>query len=118
VPDRATIARIVERVFAQRGIPGGRSLSSDKQKGPPEPASAPEALPPAPQVKVAAFVSEDDVRSAIERREKIFIGPKTIVTPSARDLAGFYEVFVETEEAPAPRPPISAAAARPTRLDY
>jgi hypothetical protein len=29
--------------------------------------------------------------------EKIFIGPKTILTPSARDLGMEHEVFVETE---------------------
>jgi hypothetical protein len=30
------------------------------------------------------------------RGEKILIGPRTIVTPSARDLATAHEVFVET----------------------
>ena len=50
----------------------------------------------APQVNVSDFVSENDVRMAITRQEKIFIGPKTIVTPSARDLASTNEVFVET----------------------
>jgi hypothetical protein len=45
---------------------------------------------------MSAFVSETDVRPAITRQEKIFIGPKTIVTPSARDLGLAHEVFVET----------------------
>jgi len=31
------------------------------------------------------------------RSEKIFIGPKTILTPSARDLGMEHEVFIETE---------------------
>ena len=39
-----------------------------------------------------------DVRLAITRQEKIFVGPKTIVTPSARDLASGHEVLVETRE--------------------
>ncbi len=71
---------------------------------PPKPEStrtaAPTLAPPAPQVKVSDFVSENDVRMAITRQEKIFIGPKTIVTPSARDLASTNEVFVETQLMP------------------
>jgi acetaldehyde dehydrogenase (acetylating) len=43
------------------------------------------------------FVSENDVRRAMTRSEKIFIGRKTILTPSARDLGLEHEVFVETE---------------------
>ncbi len=42
-------------------------------------------------------MSESDVRLALTRQEKIFIGPKTIVTPSARDLGVAHEVFVEVE---------------------
>jgi hypothetical protein len=40
------------------------------------------------------FVCEDDVRSAIRENRKIYIGPKTIVTPSARDLAGPSDILV------------------------
>jgi acetaldehyde dehydrogenase (acetylating) len=39
------------------------------------------------------FVSEDDVRKAIERGDKIYITAKTILTPSARDLGEEREVF-------------------------
>jgi acetaldehyde dehydrogenase (acetylating) len=39
------------------------------------------------------FVSESDVRSAIDRGEKIYIRPKTIVTPAARDLGDEKDVF-------------------------
>ena len=42
------------------------------------------------------FVSENDVRRAMTRSEKIFIGRKTILTPSARDLV-WNTKFVETE---------------------
>lgn len=67
------------------------------------------AVPPAPVVEkkaspasnaaapIQVFVSENDVRRAITRSEKIFIGRKTILTPSARDLGLEHEVFVETE---------------------
>jgi acetaldehyde dehydrogenase (acetylating) len=39
------------------------------------------------------FVSETDVRSAIEKGEKIYITAKTILTPSARDLGEEKDVF-------------------------
>ena len=48
-------------------------------------------------VEIQVFVSENDVRRAMTRSEKIFIGRKTILTPSARDLGLEHEVFVETE---------------------
>ncbi|MEO7659661.1 MAG: hypothetical protein ABIV48_08600, partial [Pyrinomonadaceae bacterium] len=41
----------------------------------------------------AEFVSEDDVRQAVGRGEKIYISKKTILTPSARDLGEEKEVF-------------------------
>lgn len=40
------------------------------------------------------FVCEDDVRLAIREKRKILIGPRTIVTPSARDLAGPSDILV------------------------
>jgi hypothetical protein len=63
---------------------------------PPDSAMRPE--PPAKvPVEIQVFVSENDVRRAMTRSEKIFIGRKTILTPSARDLGVEHEVFVETE---------------------
>ncbi len=47
---------------------------------------------PEPLIAVE-FVSEDDVRRAVERGEKIYISKKTILTPSARDLGEEKEVF-------------------------
>jgi hypothetical protein len=41
------------------------------------------------------FVSEDDVRKAVERGNKIYITAKTILTPSARDLGEEKEVFAK-----------------------
>jgi hypothetical protein len=40
------------------------------------------------------FVCEEDVRTAIREKRKIHIGPRTIVTPSARDLAGPSDILV------------------------
>lgn len=39
------------------------------------------------------FVSETDVRNAIDKGEKIYITSKTILTPSARDLGNEKDVF-------------------------
>lgn len=43
--------------------------------------------------KPVDFVSEDDVRRAVQNGEKIYISKKTILTPSARDLGEEREVF-------------------------
>lgn len=45
--------------------------------------------------KAVDFVSETDVRNAIDKGEKIFITAKTIITPSARDLGEEREVFAK-----------------------
>jgi hypothetical protein len=65
---------------------------------PPTPSAPPpkSEAPPKPAVEISPFVSENDVRRAMTRSEKIFIGPKTILTPSARDLGMEHEVFIET----------------------
>ena len=48
-------------------------------------------------IEIQVFVSENDVRRAMTRNEKIFISRKTILTPSARDLGLEHDLFVETE---------------------
>jgi acetaldehyde dehydrogenase (acetylating) len=45
--------------------------------------------------KPVDFVSEDDVRKAIDKGEKIYITAKTIITPSARDLGEEKEIFAK-----------------------
>ncbi|HET9372681.1 MAG TPA: hypothetical protein VFO19_20600, partial [Vicinamibacterales bacterium] len=45
---------------------------------------------------VVDFVCEDDVKQAIRQGRKIVIGDRTIVTPSARDLADAQRVFVQS----------------------
>jgi hypothetical protein len=45
--------------------------------------------------KAAEFVSEDDVKRAIQKGEKIYVGPRTIITPSARDIGDPAEVFAK-----------------------
>jgi acetaldehyde dehydrogenase (acetylating) len=41
------------------------------------------------------FVSEDDVRRAIQKGEKIYINSKTIITPAARDIGEPAEIFAK-----------------------
>jgi acetaldehyde dehydrogenase (acetylating) len=97
---REEIAAIVDRFLANRQ-PEPAPLPS-----PPKPESAPTAgnggaLRPAATApssnghQAAAFVSEDDVRRAIQKGEKIYVGPKTIITPSARDMGDPAEVFAK-----------------------
>jgi hypothetical protein len=45
--------------------------------------------------KAAEFVSEDDVKRAIQKGEKIYVGPRTIITPSARDIGDPAEAFAK-----------------------
>lgn len=52
-----------------------------------------------PGIQVVDFVCENDVRDAIRSSRKIYIGPKTIVTPAARELAERHDVLVFTQQA-------------------
>jgi acetaldehyde dehydrogenase (acetylating) len=47
------------------------------------------------KAKVVDFVSEEDVKRAVETGEKIYITAKTIITPSARDLGEEKEIFAK-----------------------
>jgi len=102
-------AEIADRFFGSSARPKTESAdtSSAVSSGTTRTAGAP--VPPAPDawknpappakaaIEIQVFVSENDVRRAMTRSEKIFIGRKTILTPSARDLGLEHEVFVETE---------------------
>jgi acetaldehyde dehydrogenase (acetylating) len=68
-------------------------LSSRTGGAPPAAAAASGPSSSAPAAPVG-FVCEDDVREAIKDGRKIVIGERTIVTPSARDLANLHKVFV------------------------
>jgi len=109
VPDRATIAHAVEHVMAHLGIPRGVAVQSPAAAKPAAGglAAKPAEKPAAPAV--SAFVSEGDVRRAVTRREKILIGPRTILTPSARDVAGSEDVLVVTDLIPQGLPAKSAS---------
>ena len=73
---------------SERGTPGGGTgLSSAAPPAPPAAAPPPSAAPP------VAFVCEDDVRAAAKAGRRIVLGPKTIVTPAARDAGEALRIF-------------------------
>lgn len=106
-PRREEIAKIVDTFLRNRPEIAAAEESAKPLPTPPRPSEAPEAPaketiihhvyaepvvekgPPQP----VDFVSEDDVRRAVARGEKIYINKKTILTPSARDLGEEKEVF-------------------------
>ena len=112
--DRNKVTAAVERYLASRGVPVttapkesgpttdvvssvvDRFLSARKTAAPPKPTAPTRAPAKAaePALPVADFVCENDVRDAMRASRKIYIGPKTIVTPSARDLGGQSGILV------------------------
>jgi acetaldehyde dehydrogenase (acetylating) len=99
--NREEIAAIVDRFLANRE-------PEAPLPAPPSRAEAPrvetnggassrvQASQPSSNGRPAAdFVSEDDVKRAIQKGEKIYVGPKTIITPSARDIGEPAEVFAK-----------------------
>lgn len=120
--DRQTVAAAVEKYLAQKGLGGSgakpgvvaevvdRFLAARRASGASVPAPVcasctvqvpqepkpPETkpAPPAPQVVIVDFVCESDVRDAVRAGRKIFIGPKTIVTPAAREAAAANDILV------------------------
>ncbi len=114
-------SRVVEQAAQKRAVPRREDiaaivdsfLSKKLAETPPEPPKAEPVRVEAPAAPTAVvhditpenavqkpvpiatvdFVSEDDVRRAIDKGEKIYISKKTILTPSARDLGEEREVF-------------------------
>ncbi|HUI42983.1 MAG TPA: aldehyde dehydrogenase family protein [Terriglobia bacterium] len=106
VIDRAEIARIVDRVLASRAKAAPARQATPSGSCAPAPAkqaqgaasgpsvTLPASAPGGPvQAKPAEFVCEDDVRRALTKGEKIPVGPRTIITPAARDLGEAREIF-------------------------
>ena len=89
-PDRVAVAHAIERFLAKKaGKPAAAAASPPKQVATP-PVSRPKPRP-------VDFVSEEEIRAALKRKEKIVIGSKTIITPAARDLAAQHDVFTIAE---------------------
>jgi acetaldehyde dehydrogenase (acetylating) len=93
-PDRVAVAHAIERFLAKKtGKPAPAAAPT------PKPAPTPAAAPPVsrPKPRPVDFVSEEEIRAALKRKEKILIGSKTIITPAARDLAAQHDVFTIAE---------------------
>jgi acyl-CoA reductase-like NAD-dependent aldehyde dehydrogenase len=111
--DRQEIAAIVDRFLAGKRVEAPAASPLPKPEIEAEagsmysaPSSEPRVIEPvskpAPQApssngnKAAVdFVSEDDVRRAVQKGEKIYINAKTIITPAARDIGEPAEVFAK-----------------------
>jgi acetaldehyde dehydrogenase (acetylating) len=99
---REEIAAIVDRFLANRppepaplpSPPKTETAATSGNGGASRPAAS---APSANGDKAADFVSEDDVKRAIQKGEKIYVGPKTIITPSARDIGDPAEVFARSK---------------------
>jgi acetaldehyde dehydrogenase (acetylating) len=89
-------ADVVDRFLSARrpqAPPESPSYSICPAPGPTPAEAAASPAGPAP-VQIVDFVGEQEVRIAIRKSEKIYIGPKTIVTPLARDLAAQHDTLV------------------------
>ena len=84
-PERPVAGGLAAEAVQQQvtGLMSGRAAGADTQG----------VAPAAPAGTVADFVCEDDVKQAVRLGRKILIGDRTIVTPSARDLAEAHRVF-------------------------
>jgi acetaldehyde dehydrogenase (acetylating) len=87
----ATLEDKIARFLASRGV---AASASGFEAEPESPKGSPPEVAPAPQVAALEFVSEVDVRSALNEGRKLPVGPGTLITPSARDLGNENNVFL------------------------
>src|SRR5881394_2958199 len=97
---RDEIAAIVDRFLANREpeapLPAPPRAEAPRVESNGGASSRAQASPPSSNGRQTAdFVSEDDVKRAIQKGEKIYVSPKTIITPSARDIGDPAEVFAK-----------------------
>ena len=90
-----SVSRAVDRFLAGKQ-PAATSAAAEAPKPQAAPAKAeiPASAAPPPKPRAVDFVSEAEIRAAVKRKAKIVVGPKTIITPAARDLAAEYDVLV------------------------
>ncbi len=106
-PNRAEIAAIVDKFLSQKlsetSEPSAEAGGLNSQpKGANQGESPvktiihelrPQSATNVAQLTAVDFVSESDVRNAVEKGEKIYVTAKTIITPAARDLGDEKEIF-------------------------
>jgi acetaldehyde dehydrogenase (acetylating) len=99
--NRDEIAAIVDRFLANRPSeaplpsPPPRAETPRVESNGGGSSRTPASQPSSNGRQAADFVSEDDVKRAIQKGEKIYVSPKTIITPSARDIGDPAEVFAK-----------------------
>ena len=93
-----SVARAVDRFLAGKQVAphAAKPAATPAQAGGAKADAAPSAAP-LPKPRAVDFVSEAEIRAAVTRKGKIFVGPKTIITPAARDLAAEYDVLVRVD---------------------
>ena len=94
-PDRVAVAHAIERFLAKKAGKPAPAPTPAPAAAEPAPAASPPVTRPKP--RPVDFVSEQEIRAALKRKEKIVIGSKTIITPAARDLAAQHDVFTIAE---------------------
>ncbi|MGB6978687.1 MAG: hypothetical protein WBD66_05740, partial [Candidatus Acidiferrales bacterium] len=109
-PASSIAAEVVAAHFPLPFAPVASKAGAPTRETPSEAAAPPVVAPSAvanaeaiaAAIAVAEFVCENDVRGAATRGQKIYIGPKTIVTPSAREFGDTHDIFVVTNVVPPP----------------
>src|SRR5437016_159372 len=104
---RATIEKVVDQWLGHRPATAAAAAKPAPVSISPPPAAPPlssytELEPQKPKVekretRPVGFVCEEDVRAAVLANSKIVVGKKTIITPSARELAEANDIFVVSD---------------------
>lgn len=100
-PSRELIREVVEEFLKKKSSSkqGGASGSEAPAVNPvpvvrtEQPGASISPPPSGPKIKPLEFVCEEDVRRAVDRREKLTVNARTIITPAARDLGEEKQVF-------------------------
>jgi len=88
-PPGASLEEKIAKFLSTRGVVAAPSGGFE----PPSRPSSTSVAPP-PQVAPLEFISEGDVRTALDEGRKLPVGPGTLITPSARDLGNEKNVFL------------------------
>lgn len=95
---RQVVRGVVEEFLKEKKkseVTGAPAVASNFHRVVDSPPSMPPSAPPErPQEPALDFVCEEDVRLAIRNNQKLVIHEKTIITPSARDLADSKSIFI------------------------
>jgi hypothetical protein len=87
-------------MYSGPSVPSERTADNGAQRGNGQRSAEPRTRTPASETapndrKPVDFVSEDDVRRALQKGDKIYINARTIITPAARDIGEPGEVFAK-----------------------